>query len=126
MPQHREMPGPRSRSGWVGEQGRGRVQGTLRIAFEMYIKKISNKRVEGKKRNKRQKKIPIFQIIVTENTEFSKEKKCVDPPSMPQICSLLYSSIPCIFDLSSYPIGPVTLFPILSPLFLSHDLLPVS
>jgi hypothetical protein len=25
MPQYREMPGPRSGSGWVGEQGRGRV-----------------------------------------------------------------------------------------------------
>jgi hypothetical protein len=25
MPQYREMPGPGSRSGWVGEQGRGRV-----------------------------------------------------------------------------------------------------
>jgi hypothetical protein len=32
------MPGPRSRSGWVGEHGGG----TFRIAFEMYIKKISN------------------------------------------------------------------------------------
>jgi hypothetical protein len=36
------MPGPRSRSGWVGEQGRGRVEGTFGIALEMYIKKISN------------------------------------------------------------------------------------
>jgi hypothetical protein len=36
MPQYRGMPGPRSGSGWVGEQGG-------RIAFEMYIKKISNK-----------------------------------------------------------------------------------
>jgi hypothetical protein len=26
-----------------GEQGRGRVYGTFGIAFEMYIKKISNK-----------------------------------------------------------------------------------
>jgi hypothetical protein len=25
MPQYRGMPGPGSRSGWVGEQGRGRV-----------------------------------------------------------------------------------------------------
>jgi hypothetical protein len=25
MPQYRGMPGPRSGSGWVGEQGRGRV-----------------------------------------------------------------------------------------------------
>jgi hypothetical protein len=37
------MPGSRSRSGWVGEQGGGRVLGTFRIAFEMYIKEISNK-----------------------------------------------------------------------------------
>jgi hypothetical protein len=43
MPQYRGMPGPRSRSGWVGEQGRGRVWGTFGTAFEMYIKKISNK-----------------------------------------------------------------------------------
>jgi hypothetical protein len=42
MPQYRGMPGPRSRSGWVGEQGRGSVQRTLMIVFEMYIKKISN------------------------------------------------------------------------------------
>jgi hypothetical protein len=42
LPQYRGMPGLRSRSGWVGEQGRGRVEGTFRIAFEMYIKKISN------------------------------------------------------------------------------------
>jgi hypothetical protein len=34
--------GPRSRSGWVGEQGSGRVYGTFEIAFKMYIKKISN------------------------------------------------------------------------------------
>jgi hypothetical protein len=44
MPQYKGMPGPRSRSGWVGEQGGGRVQGAFRIAFEMYIKKISNKK----------------------------------------------------------------------------------
>jgi hypothetical protein len=37
------MPRQRNRSGWVGEEGRGRVQGTFGIAFEMYIKKISNK-----------------------------------------------------------------------------------
>jgi hypothetical protein len=42
MPQYRGMPGPRSGSGWVGEQGGGRVLGTFGIAFEMYIKKISN------------------------------------------------------------------------------------
>jgi hypothetical protein len=27
MPQYRGMPGPGSGSGWVGEQGRGRVEG---------------------------------------------------------------------------------------------------
>jgi hypothetical protein len=42
MPQYRGMPGPRSRSQWVGEQGRGRVYGTFGIAFEMYIRKISS------------------------------------------------------------------------------------
>jgi hypothetical protein len=42
MLQYRGMPGPRSRSVWVGEQGWGRVEGTFGIAFEMYIKKISN------------------------------------------------------------------------------------
>jgi hypothetical protein len=36
------MPGPRSGSGWVGEQGRG--EGDIGKAFEMYIKKISNKK----------------------------------------------------------------------------------
>jgi hypothetical protein len=44
MPQYRGMPGLRSGSGWVGEQGKERVYGTFRIAFEMYIKKISNKK----------------------------------------------------------------------------------
>jgi hypothetical protein len=29
------IPGPRSRSGWVGEQGGGRIQGALGIAFEI-------------------------------------------------------------------------------------------
>jgi hypothetical protein len=48
MAQYRGMPGPRSRSGWVGEQGRGRVLGTFEIAFEMYIKKISNKKSKKK------------------------------------------------------------------------------
>jgi hypothetical protein len=31
------MPGPRSGSGWVGEQDAGRVYVTFGIAFEMYI-----------------------------------------------------------------------------------------
>jgi hypothetical protein len=41
MPQYRGMPGPGSRSGWVGEQGKGRVRRLLEkkvgkgIAFEM-------------------------------------------------------------------------------------------
>jgi hypothetical protein len=43
MLQYRGMSGSRSGSGWVEEQGRGRVLGTFGIAFEMYIKKISNK-----------------------------------------------------------------------------------
>jgi hypothetical protein len=43
MPQYRGMPGPGSRSGWIGDQGRGRVLGIWGIAFEMQIKKISNK-----------------------------------------------------------------------------------
>jgi hypothetical protein len=49
MPQYRGTPGPRSGSGWVGEQGGGRVYGTFRIAFEMYIKKIINKKIKRKK-----------------------------------------------------------------------------
>jgi hypothetical protein len=40
-------PGPGSRNGWVGEQGRGRVEGNFRIAFEMYIKKIFKKKTGG-------------------------------------------------------------------------------
>jgi hypothetical protein len=43
MPQYRGMPGPGSRSGWVGDQGGGRVQGALGIAFEMEMNTISNK-----------------------------------------------------------------------------------
>jgi hypothetical protein len=35
MPQYRGMQGPGSRSGWVGEQGMGMVEGTFRIEFEM-------------------------------------------------------------------------------------------
>jgi hypothetical protein len=51
MPQYRGMPGPRSRSVLVGEQGVGRVYGTFGIASEMYIKKISNKNQKTKKEN---------------------------------------------------------------------------
>jgi hypothetical protein len=40
MPQYRGTAGPRIGSGWVGEHGRG---GNRELAFEMYIKKISNK-----------------------------------------------------------------------------------
>jgi hypothetical protein len=39
MPQYRGMPGPKKRSGWVGEQGGG-------IALKMQVKKISNKKKE--------------------------------------------------------------------------------
>jgi hypothetical protein len=50
MPQYRGIPGPGSRSGWVGEQGKGggdrefleRKLGKG-ITFEMKTKKISNK-----------------------------------------------------------------------------------
>ena len=48
------MPGPESRSGWVGEQGEeegdGGFPGKLEkgITFEMYIKKISNKKINEK------------------------------------------------------------------------------
>jgi hypothetical protein len=38
------MPGPGSGSALVGEQGRVRVLGALGIAFEMQMKKISNKK----------------------------------------------------------------------------------
>jgi hypothetical protein len=51
MPQYRGMPGPRSGSGWVGEQGEvGENRGFSErkigkgITFEMQIKKISNKK----------------------------------------------------------------------------------
>jgi hypothetical protein len=39
VPQYRGMPWPRSGSGWVGEQGRGKIWETFGITFEMYIKK---------------------------------------------------------------------------------------
>jgi hypothetical protein len=35
MPQYRGMPGPGSRNGWVGKQGRRKVEGTFWTAFEM-------------------------------------------------------------------------------------------
>jgi hypothetical protein len=48
IPQYRGKSGPRSGSGWVGDQGGGRLEGNFRIAFEMKMKKISNK---NKKKN---------------------------------------------------------------------------
>jgi hypothetical protein len=42
MPQYRGMPGPASRSGWVGKEGGGSIKGNFMIAFEMLMKKISN------------------------------------------------------------------------------------
>jgi hypothetical protein len=51
MPQYRGMPGPRSGSGWVGEQGEGGYRElSFRIAFEMYIKKYLIKKNKEKKR----------------------------------------------------------------------------
>jgi hypothetical protein len=44
------MPGPRSGSGWVGEQGGG----TFGIAFEMYIKKIINKKLKKQTKETKQ------------------------------------------------------------------------
>ena len=50
MPQYRGMPGPRRGSGWVGEQDGGGYKGLSEkklgkgIAFEMKMKKISNKK----------------------------------------------------------------------------------
>jgi hypothetical protein len=49
MPQYRGVPGPGSRGGWVGEQGKGEGGFSERklgqgIAFEMLMKKISNKK----------------------------------------------------------------------------------
>jgi hypothetical protein len=52
FPQYRGNPGPKCGSEWVGEQGRGRVWVTFRIAFEMQMKKISNKKLEKKKNEK--------------------------------------------------------------------------
>jgi hypothetical protein len=46
MPQYRGTLGSRSGSGWVGDWRRGSVRGTFGIAFEMYIKKIPNKKLE--------------------------------------------------------------------------------
>jgi hypothetical protein len=60
MPQYRGTPGPRSGSGWVGEQQvRGAVWGTFGIAFEMYMKKIPNKKLGEKKESMKQKKKKI-------------------------------------------------------------------
>jgi hypothetical protein len=46
MPQYRGIPGPGSGSWSIGEQGGGRVYAALGIAFEMSMKKISNKKLE--------------------------------------------------------------------------------
>jgi hypothetical protein len=35
MPQYKGMPGSGSMSGWVEEEGRQRVYGTFRIAFQV-------------------------------------------------------------------------------------------
>jgi hypothetical protein len=64
MPRYRGMPEPRIGSVWIEEQGRGRVKGTFRIAFEMYIKKISNKKEsfyyrKEKERKKKKKMLPF-------------------------------------------------------------------
>jgi hypothetical protein len=54
MPKNRGMPGPGSRSGWVGEQDGGGYKGLSEkklgkgIAFEMKMKKISNKKRKWK------------------------------------------------------------------------------
>jgi hypothetical protein len=62
MPQYRAMPGPGSRSGWVGEQGEGEVDRGFSerkpgkgITFEMQIKKISNKKRNTSERKKKKK-----------------------------------------------------------------------
>ena len=47
MPRSGECQGQEGR-GWGGEQGGGRLQGTLGIAFEMYIKKVSKKKRKKK------------------------------------------------------------------------------
>jgi hypothetical protein len=44
MPHYRKMPGPGSRSGWVWDQDGGRVWWNFGIAFELQMKKISNKK----------------------------------------------------------------------------------
>jgi hypothetical protein len=37
MPQYRGMPGPRSRSGWVGKQGKGGYSGISERKLEKWI-----------------------------------------------------------------------------------------
>ena len=44
MPQYKGMPGTGNRSGYFMDHGGRRVQGTLGIAFEIKMKKISNKK----------------------------------------------------------------------------------
>ena len=63
MPQCGVMPGPGSRSGWVGEQGEGEEDRGFSerkpgkgITFEMQIKRISNKKKEHFRKKERKKK----------------------------------------------------------------------
>jgi hypothetical protein len=64
MPQYWGTPGPRSGSGWVWELGRGRVQGTFEIAFEMYIKKIYNNNNNNNNNNKAYGQWIVYQTLV--------------------------------------------------------------
>jgi hypothetical protein len=64
MPQYRGMPGPGSRSGWVGEQGygernRGFLEGKLvkGITFEMQILKSPIKKIRLKTKKKRKQQM---------------------------------------------------------------------
>jgi hypothetical protein len=44
------LPGPGNGSRWVREQGRGKVEGALGIAFEVEMKQISNKKEKEKRK----------------------------------------------------------------------------
>jgi hypothetical protein len=73
MPQYRGMPGPRSGSGWVGEQGEGRISETFGIAFEMYIKKISNKKKEKNSKQKMTHKLTRLNVYISQLTSIEVE-----------------------------------------------------